>query len=194
MQCSSSKRVGGVSCRAGWAAAVPTSCELDLVSRAWLHPAGPSASSPCFATTTHPYYYPLRPIQSTSDAHTQYMYHRWCMIMNINWELLKPLFQVSVGHFNNNGDRFESFISPFPRCSNECQLKYQEIEIAIFLFTFWYFVSQGRINLFRRFLLKIKRFFSRSLQSLLHICCRAFVKNPVKFGKKSWPVEFNITI
>ena len=34
MQCGSNKRVGGMSCRAGWEAAVPSSCELDLVSRA----------------------------------------------------------------------------------------------------------------------------------------------------------------
>ena len=40
-------------------------------------------------------------------------------------------------------------------------------------------------NSFRRFLLKIKRFFSISLQSLVHICCGDFVKNPVKFGTKS---------
>ena len=45
------------------------------------------------------------------------------------------------------------------------------------------FVLSRTHNLFHRFILKIKRFSSISLQSLVHVFCRAFVTNPSNLGQ-----------
>ena len=118
----------------------PHSCGLDLLGRAWHHPAVTSASSPCFATTM---YQPLLPATT-----------------NPYYPLPAILYQ------------------PLPVPNNLFFIQNKHFPAHILMF-----VLSRTHNLFHRFLLKIKRFSSISLQSLIHVFCRAFVTNPSNLGQ-----------